>query len=43
MYRDVHALLGNEEPDFWEDSPIFELDRLNYQQMLDLGFPKTSQ
>ena len=25
------------------DSPIFELDRWNFQQVLDLGFPETSQ
>jgi hypothetical protein len=25
------------------DSPVFELDRLNFQQMLDLGFPETSE
>ena len=37
------SLLGNEEQDFWGDSPIFELDRWNFQQMLDLGFPETSQ
>ena len=37
------SLLGNEEADFWGDSPIFELDRWNFQQTLDLGFPETSQ
>ena len=37
------SLLGNEEIDFWGDSPVFELDRWNFQQMLDLGFPETSQ
>ena len=34
---------GNAEQDFWGDSPIFELERWNFQQMLDLGFPETLQ
>ena len=34
------SLLGNTETDFLEDSPIIELDRWNFQQMLDLVFPE---
>ena len=37
------SLLGNEESDLWVDLLVFELDRWNYQQKFDLGFPETSQ
>ena len=37
------CVIGNTEIDKRGDSPVFEIDRWNFQQMLDLGFSETSQ
>ena len=37
------CVIGNTEIDKRGDSPVFEIDRWNFQQMLDLEFSETSQ
>ena len=37
------CVIGNTEIDKRGDSPVFDIDRRNYKQMLDLGYSETSE
>ena len=41
--KGIPNYIENPKIDFWGDSPVFELGKWNFCQMLVLGFPETSQ